>query len=142
MDTGTAYMREDLLKLNELKCAVIACTMDLESIHKELYIVNHDYQTLKEIEEDLVYNVNFLKQTKITVVAQEYRRSIKELGFVRDKLQYLNRRYTDLLKEYVKLEAKQASLIVEYDEQLEICNNYRVVIPFDLSRRKKETDEK
>lgn len=134
-------MREDLTRLNELKCAVIACTMDLEAVHKDLYVVNHDYQVLKEIEEDLVYNINFLRQTKITVVAQEYRRSLKELAYIRDKLVFLDRKYSALIKEYVKLEQKQADLMRQYDEQLEVCNNYRVVIPFDLSRRKKETDE-
>lgn len=135
-------MRQDLIKLNELKCSVIACTMDLEVIHKDLYAVNHDYQILKDEEKELIFNINFLKKDKVTVVAQEFKRSVEELDFVQRKLLFLDKSYTSLIKNFVKLEKKQSELMEEYNRQLQIVNDYQVVVPFDQSRRKRALDEK
>ena len=131
-------MRKDLLRLNELKCAIIECAMRFELAKKELDFVIQDQHIFKHLEEELIYNVNFLKRKKVTVVATEYKKSIYELKYVSNKLRDLRNRYDAISLRMQQLEDMHLELTAEYEVQVELCKNYRVVVPFDRFRKRNE----
>lgn len=130
-------MREDLRKLKEIKNEMIGCELQLAMLEQDLYFINHDYQVLKDLERDLIYNIEFLKKEDVVAVASEFKKSKRELKFVRNKLRVLDIKYKENLKEMSEIQTMLVELRAEYLSQLDFCSNYQSVIPFDLDRRKK-----
>jgi predicted nuclease with TOPRIM domain len=114
---------------------MVECTLDLESLSKEIFVVIHNYQAFKDAESDLIYNINFLKKAKIIVVAKEYAKLNQELKYVRDKIIHLNKKYATLSQQYNKLEEKYSRLDDEYQTQLEICESHNPIVEFKRNEK-------
>lgn len=91
-----------LKKITEIKSAIVGVEMSLGVLRDDLEFVKGRLSFLNKIEEDLVYNINFLKRPDITSVIGEYKRSIVELNSVREEISTQSNLKNKLIKKIDK----------------------------------------
>ena len=73
----------------ELGEKIILISIELNALKKNLEIINLDLKYLNQIEEDLEYNLAFLKKEKVTILIDSYRLSVNQLKYIKEQRQLL-----------------------------------------------------
>lgn len=87
MDIGKESMKNKrLINLRELQSMVLGIEMNLKLLEDDLDVVSRNIIYLTKIESDLIYNINLHRSNEVISVVTEYKRSIDELGMVRQRI--------------------------------------------------------
>ena len=136
--TGTGLMTNDLSKLKKIKDTIIGLEMQLSLSDRDLSIVSSDLDYLLKKEEDLLFNIWFLKKKKVVVAIAEYFRSTVELEATKGSIS----RYRNKKSSTVSLVNKLNRSLEIYREDLKaqekILENRKTILLFDQSKRRKK----
>lgn len=124
-------------KIDEIRGIMLSLEMNLSLLEQDLDSVDKELTYLKQVKEDLLYNIKLHKSGSVITIAREYKRSIDELKMVRDEIvKYKNHR--NILKKKMddKLNAYDYYLN-EYERAFDELNSESVILLF-----RKENDEK
>lgn len=130
-------MKESLLKVKKLQDTVVGLEMQINVCRQDLDIINHNLTILYKAEEDLVFNINFLKKEKIVAVATEYKRSIDDLIDVRKKISQLTSNKIQVERKLEKNLKNFEEYMGEWEYAKKQLDNEKVVLVFDPSKKRK-----
>lgn len=123
-------MRDDQKRLQNLKNKLVNLEIERASVEHNIYRINNEYHSLMENHKELVFNIDFLKQEEIIVSAVEYKRSINNLNYVKNRIDRLNREYVKNIDSLVKLNDSIEITNKDIEEQQDLCDQYVVVLQF------------
>lgn len=92
-------MKESLKKVKHLEDKVVGLDMQISMCVQDLQIAQQHLQKLKSSEKDLVFNVNFLKRDNVVAVANEYRKSVDQLKYIRKKISEISSKMAGIERE-------------------------------------------
>lgn len=102
VNIGIGLMKEALVRFRDLKGMLVGIEMDLKLLKSDLIAFNNDIFLLKELKNELEYNIDFLKKPKIISKITEYKKSVDQLEKVNKKLIKVTRSKKDVMDKILK----------------------------------------
>lgn len=131
-------MKSDLQKLRKIKNAIIGIKMQLNLIEGDLLTIDNNLDHLHKIEEDLMFNINLLKNEKIIAIASQYKQSKIELKVIRKNISNYEKMKKSLANKMIFFLKSHQSNMEEYKELKKTVDNRKVILLFDPKRKKKK----
>jgi len=128
---------QEINRLKQLRDQIIGIEMHLTVVQADLGAIDRDIEFLEDLALVLTENISVLKSDKIIAVASEYKKAVEELKTVDTNLQYYFAMKATLTRDYNRHMQMREDSIVEYEALKEYVDNRRVVLQFDLAKRKK-----
>ena len=133
-------MKPSLKKVKHLRDTLVGLEMQIGTINQDLSIVAYNLTHLRKLENDLIFNIIFLKKDKIIAIASEYKKSKEELKSVQKSIRkYVNDeiRLSRALEEYTR---KFNTCVEEYEFARKQLDSEKVILIFDPSKRRKKNE--
>lgn len=137
MDIGIGLMNQELIKLKNLRNKVIDIEIQLGMIESDLLEAEKDLIFFDSMYWILKENLDTLKIDGVVVIADEYKKIIKEFTAVKKKLKLCNDLHSTLLGKFDKYRDLREIAIIEYETYKKFFESTSSIIQFDPSRRKK-----
>jgi hypothetical protein len=125
----------DKQKFKDLAGRLIAMEIELNIMEQDLLSYNEDIAYMSKLIDTLIDNITLLKKPEIITVASEYRKSIIELDFVRQKLEKITSVRNKIANRLDKLQREYELIAKEYENEYKNREKEKVVLLF----RKKES---
>jgi hypothetical protein len=131
-------MRKDLQKLKDIRDNAIGLSMQIDILETEISIIISDVHYMNIAKTTLKENLRILKGEKVIAMANQYKKSVEELKFISDKIDIYERRRRKSQLKLEKLIKVYDIYTEEYEYQKKIVENQKVVLYFDVNRKKNE----
>jgi len=129
-------MREDLVKLKQLRDNLIGIELDIDIHERDLFMMNKDLEYMEIVQATLNENLRILKLEKVIAMVVQYRRTLEELEYIDKRIsqkKYEIKITTDRLD---KLYRKFDTYKIDYDAHKKFVESQKVVLFFDQKKRK------
>lgn len=115
--------------LRELQSEILGTEMNLNIAANDLEVCKTTLSFLEKLQTDLEYNIQLHKTDGTVSVAKEYRKSVYQLGMVKDKIKQVNIDIAKFEVEIDKLQKSVDELMKKYEYMYENSDTLNV-IPF------------
>ena len=131
-------MNDDLKKLKKIRDFLVGVEMQLNLLYSNLNVVCDDLTHMYTVENELIENIKILKQDYIVAIASEYRRSIRELDYVRKKIAQWRNKQTILERRIARNQRIYKQYSDDFNALKKFVDNRKVVLLFDQNKRRKK----
>lgn len=123
--------KNKLKKIEDLRGVILGVEMDLKILEEDLFQINKDLKVLDKVQNELIYNINLHKSSKVITVIHEYQKSIKDLEEVKNLI-LIKRGLRNKVESKMENKMKSYDFYkLEYQREFDRLNSGSVILLFN-----------